>query len=262
MSTTEQVSPAPDLAAPAPPRRPWGFWGTSAWALLAFAVWFAAQIAAVALILAWQAGSGDTLPDFETLDEATVITLATAVAAPLELGVIAAAVRFARWPLRDYLALVGFTRRDLLIGLGSLLALGLIYDASMYLLGRDVIPPVMIRMYQGARDAGLMVPFVLAIAVLAPVAEEVVFRGFVYRGWAGSWLGVAGTVAVTAGLWAVLHTQYDWDGVALIFLIGLLFGWLRWRSGSTSLVVALHILTNLLALAQTAIWVEWLSKTA
>jgi membrane protease YdiL (CAAX protease family) len=255
-SSTATLPSAPAPAQRAP--RVWGFWGTGAWALAAFAFWSAAQVVAVALLLAWSGLGLDEL-DFAKLDEATVITVATVMAAPFELAVIWLAVRLARTPFRDYLALVRFTRRDFILGFLVLTALGLIYDGTVWLAGRDVIPAVMIKMYISARDGGLIVPFVLAIAVVAPVTEEIVFRGFVYRGWSRAWLGVAGTVLVTSALWALLHTQYDWDGVALIFAIGLVFGWLRWRSGSTSLTIALHVLINLGALAQTAIKVEWFS---
>jgi membrane protease YdiL (CAAX protease family) len=242
----------------APPRI-WGFWGTGAWTIAAMAAWAIAQIGAVAVLLAWQQDIDFETLDLGALDVATVIVVATLASAPLQIAVIAGAVRLARTPFRDYLALHGFSRRDFALGFICLLALGLIYDGSVYLLGRDVIPPVMVQMYVSARDSGLMVPFVLAIGVVAPVVEEIVFRGFVYRGWAGSWLGVAGTVLVTAGLWAIMHTQYDWDAIVLIFGIGLLFGWLRWRSGSTSLTIALHIMINLGATAQTAIKVEYFS---
>jgi membrane protease YdiL (CAAX protease family) len=258
MTALTEPLPSALPASPAPPRV-WGFWGTGAWTIAAIAVWAIAQIGAVAVLLAWQHDIDLDTFDVSKLDVATVVVIATFASAPLQIAVIAAAVRLARTPFRDYVALYGFTRRDFALGFVCLLALGLIYDGGIYLLGRDIIPPVMVQMYVSARDSGLMVPFVLAIGVLAPVAEEIIFRGFIYRGWAGSWLGVAGTVLVTAGLWAIMHTQYDWDAILLIFGIGLLFGWLRWRSGSTSLTIALHVLINLGATVQTAIKVEYFS---
>jgi len=36
---------------------------------------------------------------------------------------------------------------------------------------------------------------------------------------------------LAAGLWAAIHLQYDWFGIAQVFCLGLLFGWVRWRSG-------------------------------
>jgi membrane protease YdiL (CAAX protease family) len=41
--------------------------------------------------------------------------------------------------------------------------------------------------------------------------------------------------------------------------MGLIFGWMRQRSGSTLLPMVLHTVNNLLATAFVAINVEWLS---
>jgi uncharacterized protein len=42
-----------------------------------------------------------------------------------------------------------------------------------------------------------------------------------------------------------MHVQYDWLGIGQVFVTGLVLGWLRWRSGSTWLTIALHMLVNL-----------------
>ena len=90
-------------------------------------------------------------------------------------------------------------------------------------------------------------------------AEEIAFRGFLFRGLSASRLGIAGTLLVTSAAWALMHVQYDWLGIAQIFLLGLLLGWLRWASGSTLLTIALHVMANFVAMLETAIMVEWFS---
>ena len=97
-----------------------------------------------------------------------------------------------------------------------------------------------------------------ALVIAAPVGEEIVFRGFLYRGWAQTPRAVWPAIVVISVLWAVIHTQYDWFGVFQIFLIGLLLGWIRWRSGSTLLTIGLHALINTWATVQTIITVNWL----
>ena len=101
--------------------------------------------------------------------------------------------------------------------------------------------------------------FFIAVVIVAPITEEIVFRGFLFRGLSASFLGVAGTLIVTSAAWAAMHVQYDWSSVGQIFLIGLLLGWLRWASGSTLLTIVLHVLANLAACIQAAIKVEWMS---
>jgi uncharacterized protein len=86
----------------------------------------------------------------------------------------------------------------------------------------------------------------LAAAILvAPVSEELMFRGFLFRGWARSDRSTWPAIVVISLLWAALHVQYDWTGILQIFIIGLFLGWMRWRSGSTLLTFLLHALFNL-----------------
>lgn len=48
-----------------------------------------------------------------------------------------------------------------------------------------------------------------------------------------------------------MHLQYDWFFLGQVFSIGLLFGYLRYRSNSTWLPIVLHGINNLAATAQT-----------
>jgi membrane protease YdiL (CAAX protease family) len=96
------------------------------------------------------------------------------------------------------------------------------------------------------------------VVIVAPISEEVAFRGFLFRGLSASWLGVSGAIAATSAGWTAMHVQYDSFTLAQIFLIGLLLGWIRWASGSTLLTIMLHMLANLTACIQAAIKVEWM----
>ena len=53
--------------------------------------------------------------------------------------------------------------------------------------------------------------------------------------------------------------RYNALGILFIFVMGLIFGWLRQRSGSTLLPMALHAINNVWATVFVAIQVEWLS---
>jgi membrane protease YdiL (CAAX protease family) len=101
------------------------------------------------------------------------------------------------------------------------------------------------KTYEAARLAGMLPLLWIAVLIIAPVAEELVFRAFLHRGWAASRLGASGTVVLTSLLWALLHQQYTWLGIVFVFCMGLTLGWLRERSGSTTTTIALHALTNL-----------------
>src|SRR5690242_6948379 len=92
-----------------------------------------------------------------------------------------------------------------------------------------------------------LVLFLLAVTVLAPVCEELIFRGFLFRVLADSRIGVVGAVVLTALMWAALHTDKSWMGMAATFFTGLVWGWLRWRTQSTLATIAVHGLNNLVA---------------
>ena len=101
--------------------------------------------------------------------------------------------------------------------------------------------------------------FFIAVVVVAPIGEEIAFRGFLFRGLSASFLGVAGTLVVTSAAWARCTSSTTPSMLPQILLIGLLLGWLRWASGSTLLTILLHMLANLAACVQAAIKVEWMS---
>lgn len=234
------------------PRVPWGFWGTALWTAAAGLLWMGSQFAiAFGLLVYWDIDPEEI--DFERFSAHAGVLAAVALGStPFALGIVALAVRMARWPIVEYLALVRPARRDVVLGVTVIAILLPLFDLATHLSGRDIIPEFMIRAYSTALETGMLPLLILALVVAAPVGEEVVFRGFIFRGWSLSWLGPVGTIAVTSLVWASMHTQYEPFLVAQIFCAGLALGWLRWRSGSTMLTIALHAIINAVALAQTA----------
>jgi hypothetical protein len=85
------------------------------------------------------------------------------------------------------------------------------------------------------------------LVVLAPLSEELLFRGFVYGGLAGSRIGPVGAILVSSGIWTVIHVQYTWLVMTQIFIYGVVFGVVRWRSGSLWPPMVTHGVVNLLA---------------
>jgi len=65
--------------------------------------------------------------------------------------------------------------------------------------------------------------------------------------------GRASAIILSSLVWTGLHLQYDWYFFGEVFTLGLWFGYLRYRSGSTWLTIVLHGLNNFAAVIQT-IW--------
>src|SRR5207237_5722762 len=114
-----------------------------------------------------------------------------------------------------------------------------------YLLGRDLVQQYDLDTYLKAKAAGALPLMWFELVVLAPLGEEILFRGFLQQGWVRSPQSLWPATAVIAALWASLHTQYGLYDIFQIFLMGLLFGWVRWWSGSTLLTMLMHGLANI-----------------
>lgn len=89
--------------------------------------------------------------------------------------------------------------------------------------------------------------FALAIAVGAPLSEELLFRGYLQSALAKSGLGFAGAAVLTSVGWTALHVQYSALGLAQVFVIGLYLSWLLWRSGTLWLPILVHAAYNALS---------------
>ena len=253
-----QTGPSP--AEPAVQRacEPWGFWTTTGYGLTAVLAWFAVQLVAAFVVLSFLGvGRGATDFEIQTLaSHALTIAIVTIVSMPVPIAVIAIAARFAGCPVVDYLALYRPKRAELIVGILVLAVLLPLGDLSSWLTGRDLVPPAVVDAYKSARSSGTLVLLAIALVVAAPLMEELLFRGFLFPGYARSRLGPWGAIVLTSAGWAVMHVQYETFYIVQIFLLGCAFGWLRWRSGSTLLTVILHAIVNATALVQVAFLVE------
>jgi len=172
------------------------------------------------------------------------VTIILLVANPITIAVIVFAVLLARADLSDYLAIKWPQRADVVIGLVSLIILIALSDALLYFGGEALVTPFQLQSFKTAEAEGWLPAMLGATIIVAPAGEEVMFRGFLFRGWARSQRTVWPAIVVISLLWAALHVQYDWAGILQIFIVGLYLGWLRLRSGSMLLTFVLHALFN------------------
>jgi len=241
------------MAARRPPRT-WYFLGTTVVGLIAYGAMILAQLATLLLLALHAEPVMTSQAELQALlNQGGSIAAATIAACPFVLGVLWAAVRIARRRFASYLALRWPIRGELVRGLAISFAFLLAWDLLSYLTGQKT-PDFAIDSYRTARDAGVLPLLLIAFCVAAPITEEFAVRGFLFRGWSKSFLGPIGAILLSSALWAATHVQYDWYYVCEVFLIGLIFGYLRHRSGSTWLTVITHGFCNLAILGQTA-WI-------
>ncbi len=230
---------------------PWGIPATIAWVLFAFLV---SMVVTTILFAAWQ---GDAPRSLATYD-GVVVTFSALVSFPVQVAVLMWAVRLCGWRPAEYFSLSSPKRSELILAVIAVVIVDLVFNFTLYVTGHDIVSAFQIEAYQTAQKAGWLVWFMFAIAIVAPIGEEITFRGFLYRGLARPGWELPAIVAIAAA-WALLHIQYDWIGMLQIFALGLLLGWFRWASGSTTLSIVMHVLINAEAMVETAIKVELLS---
>ena len=231
----------------------WKFIGTSLWGLFAFGAMFAGQLAvAVYFVMNRDAPAGFAAAK-DLLGSGVVISLSVITGLPAVIAVLWLATRIAGMPFADYLALRGTSWTNFLLGGVSLIAMIAAWDALSRAVGHDVAPGFMVDVLKSARAEGALWLLVIAFCIVAPMSEEFLVRGFLYRGWSASFLRPVGAIVLSSLVWTAMHLQYDWFFFGEIFSIGLLLGYLRARSGSTWLTVFMHGINNLAATLQ-SIW--------
>ncbi len=229
--------------------RPWGFLATSAITVLILFAFFAVQSGSVYIYLLnfYDPSSSD---DFSA--DGLLFTIAVLASAPFGIGfvILASWLGSGRRGLKDvwkYLALGKVKPWVLARWLIGIMALIAALDVLTYIIGRPVVPDVMREAYATSVYPWL---FAFAIVALAPIFEELLFRGFMMRGLISSWPGPFGAVVITSLLWTALHVQYDLFESTLVFILGLVLATARIKSGSTTVAIAMHGVANIIALVE------------
>ncbi len=238
--------------------KPLGFWTTAGWFALGVVAAVAATVAAAILVVLARFGSMRGIPESELRAFATQHASAGLFGSSIILYavatlVMALGVKSARWRFADYVALVWPRWRDVRITIAAaavLIAIEEILEYGLNLGAQDHAE--MLREYRTWQAASSLPLLWLVVVILAPVCEEIWFRGFLLRGWASSWLGIPGAAVVTSVGFGAIHLQYSITAMACCATLGLACAWLRLRSGSVATPILLHMLNNgfaILALA-------------
>jgi len=108
-------------------------------------------------------------------------------------------------------------------------------------------PEVKLPFEQMLEDRPTTILFAVFVVILGPLCEELAFRGFLMPLLMRSLGAVPGIVA-TSLLFGGVHAYeyaWSWRHVLLISTAGMVFGWVRYRTGSTAASTFLHSTYNL-----------------
>ena len=225
----------------------WGFWGTLLWGVVIGILLFVGQIVPliIYMIVVGESISFENLILFSQKVETDAFLLSVSVigsaliVVPLVFGI----AKLKRGSiLREYFDLRGYSWRTFWRWMGVLLLLLIFEGFALEAMGVEQTPNFMLNIEYPNRLSIYLLLF--SVMFMAPLIEEVVFRGFLLKGFSKTFMGVEGAVALTSLLWAVMHLQYEFAYVAVIFMIGLVFGYARIKTQSLFVPMTMHMVMN------------------
>lgn len=234
--------------------RPLGIWLTIGLSIAVFVVFLLTQTLVVVAALTLQLMQNPNLSaealTADLRNNGFLLSIATVFSAPICIALIFWFIRLRQRSIRDYLSLivppVDRMVKWVLLTAAFIAAVEMVHR----LIDRAATSNFMTEVYQTAYSLPLLC---LAIGVMAPLFEEVFFRGFLFQGIRASRLGAIGAIVFTSTLWALIHVQYAWYDMLYIFGFGLLLGYAQLKTRSLYVPIAMHSFNNLLAVLQVAI---------
>ena len=229
----------------------WGFWGTFLWGVVILIAFLLGQILPLIFYMVFE-NMDLTMESFNALSalamtDSFLLFLSAMggmfLAVPVAFGV---AKLKQGSILKDYFSLYSFKLKTLGFWILVFIVLQVATTFLIEALGAKEIPNFMLNLEYPSLMAKILL--VMAVVVAAPIVEEVVFRGFLLKGFSQTFMGVHGAVFLTSALWAVIHMQYEVAYLIAIFVIGLVFAYARVLTNSLYIPMMMHSLMNALSI--------------
>lgn len=252
MSSPESIKPA------ATDKQVWGLWSTAGLGCAVGIVFNLVQLLiAVVFVVLQFVPAPKTITQQYLKDLSTnglLIALTTFAATIICVGLIIIFVKLRKGAtIREYLGLRPINSKTILASIAIAAGLMILSDGLSTILGRSVVTEFQINIYKTS-----VWPILLWIALVlfAPVFEETLFRGFLFEGFRQSRIGIVGTIILTSFLWTILHIQYGIYELVMIFIWGIIFGMMRFKTKSLWSPLLMHALLNLGATIETVLYIN------
>jgi membrane protease YdiL (CAAX protease family) len=238
-----------DILASAP-KRLWGPWPTAGFGLVVIVVFIVTQalVAVVFIVAKLLSGAASSLGQIteELISDGNFIFAATVSSALVGFGLIMIIIKLRRGAtMAEYLGLKPITKKTVPALLSITVGFVILSYAVGIILNRPIDSDFMTDAYRGVAFSPLLW---VAVVVFAPVFEETLVRGFLFVGFRESRIGLAGTIVLTALIWAALHIQYGFYEIGVIFFLGIILGIVRQKTGSLWSSMIIHAFNNFLAM--------------
>ncbi len=239
---------------PEPPkhnRDPWGFWATAGFSLLTYLLHIGIGIGVAISVTA------SYLIDDPARDPSELVRMITTDGTTLLAGSLISGflgtllllffVKIRKGPsVREYLCLHLPTWKIFAVWILITILIDACMGALNYLLDYTAAAEYWIKLL---RTDPPMLLVIVTITVMAPIFEEVFFRGFMFSGIEKSRLGARGAIVITSLAWSVIHFQYDLYTKAMLFVLGILLGMARFKTNSLYVTIAMHATIGAISIA-------------
>lgn len=219
-------------------------WGAVAALIVGFAAYLISQLSVGLAILPLIKSRGEAAST--ALDAPWASLVLTAMSSAIMLGVVWLFLRSKKFKIRDF----GF-RRPKLREIGIAVLAYIAYFSIFLVVVYSLIALVPSFNSEQAQDVGFvgasgwqLVLAFIGLVIIAPISEEIFFRGFLYRGLRRSWpiwLAAIGT----SGLFALAHGQ--WNVGVDVFILSMLLIFVYQKTGNLWLTIGMHATKNLIA---------------
>ncbi|CAM4111908.1 CPBP family intramembrane glutamic endopeptidase [Pseudoalteromonas byunsanensis] len=188
--------------------------------------------------------------------DAWVVSIATFASFLVCSTLIFILVRFGTKDFLQYLAIKASSTPDLVKWLGVTALFLLVSHSIMYAMDKPFADDYAVSLYTSADALWLLL---IAVIIIAPLFEELFFRGYLFHGFSRSFLRPAGAVVLTSLLWGMVHPQYELYLVAIIFCQGIMLCLARMHTNSILTCVLMHALINTTVVLKTIYYVEFVA---
>ena len=118
----------------------------------------------------------------------------------------------------------------------------LVFGITSHIIYLIPTPESLAGMFDDSRD-GIMWLSILTVALIAPVLEEIIFRGVILKGLLVRYSSLK-AIVVSSLLFGLVHLN-PWQFVSA-FGMGIIGGWIFWKTNNLILPIIIHISNNLL----------------
>lgn len=190
------------------------------------------------------------LISFFDTDQPTITIAAMGISTLFMAVPVLVYLRYRQIPFKSALRLNGLSARSVLaiimLSIGVIVVIDEI-DRLVYLLfGQpDYLEDLANQLKITSLVNGVII--VITTIIIAPIVEEMLFRGYFQKVLEEEWQDVTKAVLVTGVFFAFVHLNPYW--IVQIYLLGVILGYLAWRTNSILPSLILHGLNNGFAVA-------------